>query len=178
LCTACTVRAAQAEETGYTRDGRIVASDTQGLSAYLEWLKGHVLHAPRFKEEWDELPSEQRAKLAHAVRDGEALLSEAWKRPKSAKKVTARRKREIDALLASVVTREEASDALYTACFPDRKLTEAFKALLRHREARAHAVETSTPDKPPEPPSPPEPPQQPQKRSPSPELPPELQMAW
>ena len=54
----------------------------------------------------------ERKKLAQAAREGGELSESAWKRPRSAKKVTTRRKREIDSLLASVVTRERASDAL------------------------------------------------------------------
>ena len=40
--------------------------------------------------------------------------------------MTSKKKAEIHALLGSIVTRESASDALYTTCFPERVLLEHF----------------------------------------------------
>ena len=66
-----------ADPTGYTRCGRIVPQDTTGLSAYLEWLKGHVLDSERHAEELhEEFTPAQRQKLRKAVAEGEELLGE------------------------------------------------------------------------------------------------------
>jgi len=124
------------DATGYTKRGRIVAADPNGLSSYLAWLAGDILDAGNFRTELEEdfLPADLE-RLREAVAKGEQTLEKAWKQPISARKVTAKAKASIDALLASIVTRESASDALYTACFPERVSVEKFAAA-RQREAR------------------------------------------
>jgi len=47
-------------------------------------------------------------------------------RPGTVKRTTLRKKREIDDLLRTIITRDRASEALYRQCFPDRVLVEQF----------------------------------------------------
>jgi hypothetical protein len=47
----------------------------------------------------------------------------------------ARKKAEIDALLSAIVTRETASDALYTRCFANQKLVQEWRRA-RKKEKR------------------------------------------
>ena len=98
-----------------------------GMREAITWLQRNVLESKRFESELaDAFPPSDIDKLRAAARSGEATLESAWLRPKSAKKVTSKKKAEIHALLGSIVTRESASDALYTTCFPERVLLEQF----------------------------------------------------
>ena len=118
-----------AEPTGYTPAGRLARMDTNGLSNYLAWLREEVLDSVRFEEELrEDFKQPDIAKLHRAVEEAEDFLKWAWERPHSAPKETRTRKEELIKLLASIITRDTASDALYAHCFPDRVLLEQFSA--------------------------------------------------
>ena len=118
-----------AEPTGYTPAGRLARMDTNGLSNYLAWLREEVLDSVRFEEELrEDFKQPDIAKLHRAVEEAEHFLIRAWERPHSAPKETRTRKEELIKLLASIITRDTASDALYAHCFPDRVLLEQFSA--------------------------------------------------
>ena len=78
-------------------------------------------------------------KLHRAVKEAEECLATAWQRPSTALRVTRRKKAELDGLLAEIVTRESASEALFQACFPDVVLVEEYK---KKMEADVAAAET------------------------------------
>lgn len=125
-----------ADPTAYTADGRIVLVDTNGLSAYLSWLRQDVLDSPRFAPELDEDFSKgEVARLRRLVAEGEELLKVVWQRPGSARRLMKRKHAEIGAALAALVTQERASEALYTACFPDQVLLREWR-MARERDAR------------------------------------------
>ena len=113
--------------------------DTNGLSAYLQWMREDVLEPERFKTELaDNFPRKQLDRLHRAVDDADATLEAAWLRPGSALRVTRKRKVELDALLAEIVTSESASEDLYRRCFPDKVLVADYKRrLLAEAEAAA-----------------------------------------
>jgi hypothetical protein len=118
-----------AEPTGYTPAGRLARMDTNGLSNYLAWLREEVLDSVRFEAELrEDFKQPDIAKLHRAVEEAEHFLTRAWERPHSAPKETRTRKEELIKLLASIITRDTASDALYAHCFPDRVLLEQFSA--------------------------------------------------
>ena len=83
-------------------------------------------------------PRKQLDRLHRAVDDADATLEAAWLRPGSALRVTRKRKVELDALLAEIVTSESASEDLYRRCFPDKVLVADYKKrLLAEAEAAA-----------------------------------------
>jgi len=131
------------EPTGYTRDGLIVPADPNGLSAYLDWLKG-VLSNEKFAEELSQnFSTKDNERLRKAVASGEKCLITAWKRPSSALRVTRKKKAEIDEVLKKVITRNNASDALYSECFPDQVLVERYLAVKQAaKEAAKKQAET------------------------------------
>ena len=53
-------------------------------------------------------------------------MAACYGRPGTVKRTTLRKKKEIDDLLRSIITRDKASEALYRQCFPDRVLIEKF----------------------------------------------------
>jgi len=118
---------AHADPTAYTPSGRLAQTDTSGLSAYLAFWKEDVLESERFRQELDTTftPAEMQ-KVHSAVESGERCLEDAWQRPGTVKRTTLRKKREIDDLLRTIITRDRASEALYRQCFPDRVLVEQF----------------------------------------------------
>ena len=76
------------EPTAYTADGRIVHTDTCGLSAYLAWLRTDVLETARFVSELEEdFADKDVTRLRKALKEGEQTLATAWKRPHSARQV-------------------------------------------------------------------------------------------
>ena len=115
------------DPTAYTPTGKLVQSDPNGLSNYLAWLKADVLGSRALAPDLEDLPPSDVVKLRKAVQQAEQALADAWQRPHSAKAVMARKKAELDALLGAIVTRERASDALYTTCFPDKVLVDALR---------------------------------------------------
>ena len=116
--------------------------DTNGLSAYLQWLREDVLGPERFKTELaDNFPRKQLDRLHRAVDDADATLEAAWLRPGSALRVTRKRKAELDALLAEIITSESASEDLYRRCFPDKVLVADYKKRLLAEVEAAAATE-------------------------------------
>jgi len=118
-----------ADATAYTSWGQLTFPDPAGLGAFLHWIKHDIIssssyHATEFKERFDML---ERAKLRLAVKDAERHLAQAWKRPALVRKVSAKEKRKLEALLASIVTKKTASAELYQACFPDQVVLERYK---------------------------------------------------
>jgi len=120
---------AHTDATAYTRNGRMVLPDANGLSAYLQWLKEDILGTHRWAMELEtRFPARDLKRLRKAVTDGEVFLEKAWQRPARALAVTRKKKLEIDALLAEIVTKEKASAALYQKCFPDKVLVDEYVA--------------------------------------------------
>jgi len=116
------------DPTAWTRDGRCVKPDPNGLSAYVDWLKTDVLlpgtvHQAEIEQRF---PQRDLKRLNRAVVAGEQLASSAWSKPGSAVRVTQKEKRRIDKMLSEIVTKEKASDALYKACFPDQVLVDEY----------------------------------------------------
>ena len=111
------------DATAYTRAGRVVNVDPNGLSSYLAWLKQDVLGVyGKFAKELSDpsrFPPRAMHKLRWALKDGEDCLVSAWCRPATAVRVTRANKVEIDQVLSKVVTTEAASPELYAFCFPD-----------------------------------------------------------
>jgi len=134
-----------ADPTAYTDDGRLTSIDAVGLSAYCTWLKDDVLDASRFEHDFksDFAQSDVR-RLRKALEAGESFLKHIWEAPTGDVKARCLRKKlEIDAEVRSIITREVASDALYTHCFPDEVLVERYKAKL----AKAAKAKLSKPDR-------------------------------
>ena len=128
---------AHADATAWTRNGRCVVPDTNGLGAYLDWLKNDILKPRLFADEFrDRFPAREVKQLNRAVVEGERLLVSAWNRPSSAIRVTRAEKIRIDTLLAKIVTKEKASAALFAACFPDKVLVHEY---IEEEEAKAKA---------------------------------------
>lgn len=126
------------EPTAYTRDGRLVAVDTTGLSAYLNWFKEDVLGVDRFSFELDSNFSRKDVeRIKKAISKSEHVRDDAWKRPATALKVTRKKKAELDSLLRSIITKDVASEMLYRACFPDSVLIERFVEERDERRAQA-----------------------------------------
>ena len=120
---------ARAAPTAFTREGRCVQPDTTGLGAYLQWLKSDVLHNPSCADELNHrFPQRDLKRLNRAVAEGEQVLSSAWSRPGTAKRVMMRKKKEIDTLLNQIITADKASPALYNRCFPDHILVAQYEA--------------------------------------------------
>lgn len=120
---------AHADPTAWTRGGRCVRPDPNGLSAYLDWLKNDVLKNQRFADELNEhFPAREVKRLTRAVVEGERKLANAWSRPSHFTRVTTAEKIRIDEMLAKIVTEEKASAALYKQCFPDKVLQAQYKA--------------------------------------------------
>jgi len=128
------------DATAYTRNGTVVGVDPNGLSAYLSWIKEDVLGPySKFKAELEDesqFHPKSLAKLRAAVREAEGVLASAWRRPATVMKVTRAKRAELDALLATVVTKEAASAALYRHCFPDQVIVDDYK-----RRVKAEADE-------------------------------------
>ena len=105
---------AHADPTAYTRTGRLTKLDTNGLSAYLTWLKEDIL-APnaRFADEIKRiLEVKDRIRLRVAIKDAERTLENAWKQPRSVQRVTAKKKEQLKAILLSTITRESFAGAV------------------------------------------------------------------
>jgi len=115
------------EATAYTRDGKLVPTDPNGLSAYLQWFKEDVLGVDRYHEELQHnFPRKDYDRIKKVVARSEACLKKAWQQPSTAIRITRKQKAELDSVLRSVVTRETASDELYWKCFPDQVLIERY----------------------------------------------------
>jgi len=115
------------DPTSYNRQGRVVAKETTGLSAYLNFIRTAVLGVSSFKLELQQkLTEKEWRRLKSAVKDGERTLEDAWHHPSSRLKVTRKKRDDIDALLASLVTRPRFSNELFTTCFPDKVIVENF----------------------------------------------------
>jgi len=117
--------------TAFTPQGRLVPQNRHGLSAYLDWLKHDVLESKAYKKELEEsFGQEALDKLHTALEDGHVTLKAAEQRRYwglYTQRVNNRMKAEIDALLRAIITREKASDSLYTHCFPDHVLADEYK---------------------------------------------------
>jgi len=118
------------DPTGYTPDGRIVATDTVGLSAYIRWIKEDILSEySLLREELEnhcKFNEKDVQKLYTAVEEGELMLKTVARKPGSLR-ATTRKMREIDAILSKLVTRDRVSDEVYALCFPDKILVENYK---------------------------------------------------
>jgi len=113
--------------TAYTRDGRLVPIDANGLSAYLQWFKEDVLGSEKYRSELEQnFSRKDYERIKKAIQMGERCLTDAWKRPATALKVTRKKKSEIDGVLRGIITRDVASDELYFKCFPDSILVERY----------------------------------------------------
>ena len=134
----------RAHESGYTRTGRLVRAEPHGLSAQLAWMRESILDSTtRVGAEMQEdiRPADRQA-LKQAVTRAERELNAAWERPLSARQVTDKAGAALEELLAGKVTREIASDTLFTSCFPSASLVANF-VIAPQDEARMAEVNMS-----------------------------------
>jgi len=114
------------DATAYDRNGNIVALDTTGLSAYITWLREDILHNEKHVANLLKIDAKDLDSLGAAIKQAEQAMEEAKNRPSSASRLSATKKKELDRLLAKVITLER-SPELFSACFPDKVLVEAYK---------------------------------------------------
>jgi len=128
---------AHADPTAWTSHGRCVKPDTNGLAAYLAFVKSDVLGNRRFADELNQrFPQRDIQRLKRAVVEGEQKLQAAWSRPAVFTRLTIREKQRIDKLLGEIVTKERASAELYKTCFPDKVIVDLYVAGLEAEEQR------------------------------------------
>lgn len=113
------------QASGYAPDGRLVAEDVGGFSAYVAWLEGFVSsRAARRHLGARELQLLQRAAVA-----ARRHLRSA---PHEGKRLGRRRIEELEGLLTSLVPPKS---PLFGAVFPDRMLCNQYKLKQRRAEA-------------------------------------------
>jgi hypothetical protein len=128
------------DATAYMPDGRLTVPDPNGLSAYLRWIREDVLgpHSAHAEELETRFSQKEVLNLRRAVKNAERTLKEAWRKPASAIRVTRNSKLALDKMLLKLVSKERASKALYTHCFPDRVLLDEYEKnkILRIQEQK------------------------------------------
>ena len=118
----------------------VTSLDKNGLSAYIAWIKEDVLANPKFQREImgpnAKFSQKDVQRLTSAIAEAEECLVDAWKRPATAKKVTLKRKKDLDKLLQTIITHEAASKEFYDACFPNDSYVEKYTRDKEEHEKR------------------------------------------
>jgi len=122
-----------ADETAYTAEGKLTRLDSSGLSNYLDWLRSDLLESSRFQHELQtDFSTKDLNDLRNAVEDGEKFLVQLWAAPYgNVRRRCLVKKKEVVHKISSIITRERASDALYTHVFPNAVLIEGYEARLK-----------------------------------------------
>lgn len=126
-----------ADATAYTSTGRLTQIDTNGLSAYVAWLREDVLHSTRFDHELHtDLTPKDIDRLSAALKNGEEFLETVWACPVgNVKRRCLAKKKELEKIVSAIINRASASDALFTHCFPNEVLLEQFRENMQQEEA-------------------------------------------
>ena len=103
-----------------------------------------MLEASRFEHEFggkrSDFTPEDVQKLRHALQDGRAFLAKTWEHPVgNVKRRCLKKKAEIVKVIEGIITRDKASDALYTTCFPNHVIVEHFVAAKQQEAAEREA---------------------------------------
>jgi len=132
-----------ADPTAYTADGRLTRMDSVGLAAYLVFLRDDVVYSSRFQVEFEtDFAASEVERLKAAIVEGQAYLDALWENPiGNIPKRCAKKKKRVEAVVKSVITRQTASDTLYRTVFPNEVLVEEYVAAKAKRKAAAAARE-------------------------------------